>query len=499
MQKTVRPPVLTVVALIALGVLACSRTGHSPKVIVVGLDGLTWRFLDPLVKDHQLPNIEGVLKGAAFGEIETFRPTKSGILWTSIATGKTMAKHGITDWTFVDQRARAEIERLRLVTGIDRTAATIWEILSAKGRSVAVTNWWVTYPARPVNGFLITDRLKAIATRKSVPDDPDVVYPPSLIEELRPLFLRPGGAAPTLGKYAFPTYTPTALAELFDTSRASKVLWGALASYVGQDQMVTNWALHLFDKGQPDFFGVVVRITDVFAHFGWRFADRATLERIVPQIRIESLLSEDPTVRDKAQSLIGELDPAVARAMLPSYKFADDFVGAIVSRMDADSILMIVSDHGFNWIGGGYDHNTRSAYPKISPPGVIVLKGKGIRPGRIEGAKVFDVTPTILYAMGEPTGRDMDGRALKDAFLGSGTREERFVQSYGTGAPQGREVSTSREAEKDMLNDLKTLGYIGGEPGGDETKDGSNTDAATSDRAGNKSDRRRPGKSRPKH
>ena len=42
------------------------------------------------------------------------------ILWTSVATGKTMEKHGITNWTYVDEEAREEVERLRAVSGIDR-------------------------------------------------------------------------------------------------------------------------------------------------------------------------------------------------------------------------------------------------------------------------------------------------------------------------------------------------------------------------------------------
>ena len=143
--------------------------------------------------------------------------------------------------------------------------------------------------------------------------------------------------------------------------------------------------------------------------------------------RSESLMSDDPATRDRALGLLDKLDPAVARAMLPAYKLADDFLGQIVSEMDSSTILIIVSDHGFIWRGGSYDHNpSGEGYPATSPPGVIILKGKNIRPGRIENAKLFDITPTILYALGEPVARDMDGLALKDAFLDGGTREVRF-------------------------------------------------------------------------
>lgn len=51
-----------------------------PKVAVIGLDGLSWTFLDPLIAAGQLPNFERLLDGAATGELESFRPTRSAIL-----------------------------------------------------------------------------------------------------------------------------------------------------------------------------------------------------------------------------------------------------------------------------------------------------------------------------------------------------------------------------------------------------------------------------------
>jgi hypothetical protein len=179
-------------------------------------------------------------------------------------------------------------------------------------------NWWVSYPARPVNGFLVTDRLKALMTKKSIADEPNVVYPDSLVEELRPLFLDTQGAAHSMREAGFPSFSQTKARDMFHTSEASRNLYASLLTYAGQDRMVADWALHLLGKGQPDLFAVVLRITDVFAHFGWRFADRATLERIVPLIGDQALTSGDETVRDGARRLTEELDHAVARAMRTS-------------------------------------------------------------------------------------------------------------------------------------------------------------------------------------
>ena len=482
MKKHVVFPALVVAAFVAAGAPGCTAP-TPPKVVVLGLDGLTWRFLDPLLAAGHLPHLEGVLEGAASGELETLRPTHSAILWTSVATGKTPSKHGITDWIYVDKDARAEIERLRLLSGIDRTATTVWEILGEQGLSVSVVNWWVTYPARPVNGVLVTDRLKSLMNKMSIADEPDLVYPPSLIAELRPMFLRPDDVNEVLDEFGFQGYSESRADEMFHTSDASRTLWRSLRSYVGQDRMVTDWALHLLGQDQPNLFAAIVRIPDVYAHFAWRFADRPTLERIIPQVQLESLLSEDDTVRTEAHELAAELDLALAEAMLPAYKFADEFVGSVVAAMEPTSILMVVSDHGFVWHSGAYDHNptSRGPYPETSPPGVIIMKSPDIRPGRIEGAQLFDIAPTILYALGEPTAVDMDGRALRQAFSESGLyggREEQFVSTYGV--PQEQDAFPLGAAEQELIDDLRSLGYIGGgssEPTSDEEAGGEPADA----------------------
>ena len=465
--------ILLSIAAVVIGAAGCSSQ-PLPRVVVLGLDGLTWTFLDPLLKTGQLPHFASVLGGAASGELETFRPTHSAILWTSVATGKTMEKHGITDWTYVDEEARAEIERLRAVSGIDRTAATLWEILGQKGYSVSVVNWWVTYPARPVNGVLVTDRLKSLMNKRSIADEPDLVYPPSLIDELQPMFLRPSQVGDVLDEFGFPRYSETAAEAMFRPNQAGRTLFRSLRSYVGQDRMVADWALHLFRKQQTDFFAVVLRITDVYAHLAWRF-EHAELERLASSVRLGRLMNADDATRAAALEQVGEVDAVVARALLPAYKFADAFLGSVMASMNPNSILMIVSDHGFDWNGGSYGHNPnrRVPYPETSPPGVIIMKGPNVRPGRIESARLFDVAPTVLYAMGEPVAQDMDGRALTEVFTEPGLFKERAVEFVDTyGAPPQQDAFPFGPAEQELLDDLRSLGYIGGSaselPGPDE-------------------------------
>ena len=50
-----------------------------------------------------------------------------------------------------------------------------------------------------------------------------------------------------------------------------------------------------------------------------------------------------------------------------------------------------------------------------APDGLLLAVGDGIRAGAmLHGASVLDVAPTILYLMGLPVARDMEGRVLTE-------------------------------------------------------------------------------------
>ena len=98
-----------------------------------------------------MPTIAGLIERGAPGLLETTRPTFSPIIWTSIATGKGAAQHGIRGFV---RRQRGGQPR-RLYNNYDRKTKAFWNILSDYGRSVAVLGWWLTYPVEPVNGLLV--------------------------------------------------------------------------------------------------------------------------------------------------------------------------------------------------------------------------------------------------------------------------------------------------------------------------------------------------------
>ena len=72
----------------------------STPIIVMGVDGLDWRVILPMLKEGRLPNLAGLMERGSYGYLDTCIPTFSPVVWTSVATGKVRQKHGIRHFVF---------------------------------------------------------------------------------------------------------------------------------------------------------------------------------------------------------------------------------------------------------------------------------------------------------------------------------------------------------------------------------------------------------------
>jgi hypothetical protein len=90
------------------------------------------------------------------------------------------------------------------------------------------------------------------------------------------------------------------------------------------------------------------------------------------------------------------------------------------------------------------------------------MKGRNIKKGyKIEGARIIDLAPTILYLMDTPIPSDMDGRILEEAIIPSYFKNK--PPQY-TEPPSGLKTRISRpfsEEESAFVEErLRSLGYI---------------------------------------
>jgi predicted AlkP superfamily phosphohydrolase/phosphomutase len=95
--------------------------------------------------------------------------------------------------------------------------------------------------------------------------------------------------------------------------------------------------------------------------------------------------------------------------------------------------------------------------------GMLIMNGPGVRQGSsIEGAIIQDIAPTVLHTMALPVPVDMDGRVLEEAFA------EGYMEAFpvrlaepSTGVEASAGSGYSKEGEKEILERLEGLGYLG--------------------------------------
>lgn len=81
--------------------------------------------------------------------------------------------------------------------------------------------------------------------------------------------------------------------------------------------------------------------------------------------------------------------------------------------------------------------------------GIFMIKGPSVKKGEvIENPKIIDITPTILYIMGLPIPKDMDGTVLTEVFEKSFLAENQMVY---------REVEDEKERIHEKIRDLKAI------------------------------------------
>jgi len=433
-----RPGLALVIGLaLGLGAWTCAGAGEKPrtKVLVVGIDAGEWSVLGPLLDQQKVPNFARLRDKGASGKIRSLEPlTKSPIIWASIATGKVPSKHGISDF-FVKkgQRTRAAQQ-----TGVGENEAPttsnlwrarpVWDILGSLGKKVGVVGWWTTWPAQPVNGFLISDYVQyddgswpARDSRRTYPADLD-----------------------TLARSLRRTPESVSWAELFqfvppiDTTRVTdrqKQLVQNLRWIYAADLTFYRIGLALYHKNHPEFMTVYLRGVDEISHCYWDIDMPGTFS---------------PPLTDAEYQWMKNLIPNY-------YIFTDRLLGGLLKEADASTNVVVTSDHGF--MGGGKGVMAHKL------DGILFLQGPGVKQGvSISGATVLDVTPTILALYGLPTASDMDGRpiedALKPAVMKRITHDKRLPTYETARARPDGEQPVASPVDQELRERLRSLGYI---------------------------------------
>jgi len=416
---------------VAFGALAAGCAGEAPtvrKIAIIGVDGMDWGIADPLMEQGRLPNLEALVRRGAKVDLRSTGPVmKSPVIWTTIATGKGKDKHGITDYVGAGKDSP-------LFTSQGWKARPIWEILGDRGYTVGIVNWLVNWPAKPVNGYNVSDRIM-FAPEDGFEASPDAAYPAGLEDELAPA-RQPAAETGDEIVARFLNGDSWRSSEDGFTSEAVE----AVRRIYAADQSVYQVTAELLrTREQPDLLAVYMNGVDVSCHAFWGQMEPSSVDISMTDEFVETFKDVIPRYYERMDALIGEL----------------------VGLLEEGTTVIVCSDHGFRG-----PHRSESGL-KLGiwmhrEVGVLAAAGPGIRRSAAAEGSVFDITPTILALFGEPVARDMDGFVLSE-ILDERLLEHRPVTYVATYEDEGggeAESPVESPVDEEIKERLRSLGYI---------------------------------------
>jgi predicted AlkP superfamily phosphohydrolase/phosphomutase len=267
--------------------MALFKKKKKKRVCVLGLDGVPHSLLLEMSSRDIMPTVKSLIDSGHLHKMKASLPEISAVSWTDFMTGANSGTHGIFGFTDLQPNSY----EMRFPNFQDLEIETFWDALGDQKKRSIVINQPSTYPAREINGILISGFV-AIDMAKAV-------YPPEIRAPLDKL------------DYQID----------IDTTKSREdpeFLWKDL--YRTLDKRIA--ALNFLWKQDWDYFEFVITGTDRLQHFLWdAYAD-----------------SEHPHHKN-FMDYYRQIDQVIA------------YVYKSFRRLnDSDEGMFLLSDHGFTGI-----------------------------------------------------------------------------------------------------------------------------------------------------
>lgn len=203
-------------------------------LVVIGLDGATWRLIDRWIEDGELPNLASIKRQGTWAPQQVCLPPVTSPNWKCYSTGKNPGKLGVYWWEIVNIKDRS-------ITTPDSTSydsAELWDYLGREGYTVGIVNMPTTFPPHKVNGVMIS---------RGASNDQQYTYPKHIKETIERNF----------------DYRPIPTLSLRDreTGSVDEVL-----NLIDRRFEVAEW---LLDEYNLDFLHVTVFLCNKLQHYYW--------------------------------------------------------------------------------------------------------------------------------------------------------------------------------------------------------------------------------------
>lgn len=143
------------------------RKGLKERVFLIGIPHFDWKIVKLLIKTGKAKNLKKLIKSGCSGEMLPQQTLcSSPVEFTSIVTGVYKEKHGIgygkhSDGEYIDSG--------KLYTRLDIKVKPIWDITLKYGKKVGIYHWLLSWPAKRINGFMVTGRNSQDDEHKTYP------------------------------------------------------------------------------------------------------------------------------------------------------------------------------------------------------------------------------------------------------------------------------------------------------------------------------------------
>jgi len=397
------------------------------RLVVVGIDGLGPADVEPDAAGGHVPSLARLVRRGAFGPLATLKPTEGPPVWTTMLTGLLPRDHGIEssssyrlrasadDWTLLPKGTgvglleRTGLVARRPVTSASRKRRALWNVCDAFEISSGLVGVWATHPPEKVRGFVLSPYFHVL--RGDPERSSGALFPKDLLTEVEARAVDPSNLDPAL------------LRELIDAPAAGGApledpMLRALAEQALAPDLTSLRAAEVLRSAYaPPLFVIAFHGYDTAGHAFYRYAHPEAFGDVTP-----------------------EEARRYGRVLVRYASFLGRWVSDLEQGLGAGEVLVVLSGHGLQptplWrrlVGVLTGTSVADASHGGAPDGFFLAVGDGIRPGAVvRGASVLDVAPTLLYLMGLPVARDMEGRVLTE-IVDEGFAAENpvtFIPSY---------------------------------------------------------------------
>jgi hypothetical protein len=353
------------------------------KVTILGLDGLSLDLILPLANERKIPNFSWLMEGGSWGHLESLTPNDPFILHHSFNTGKFPGKHHrISDVRYG-------------IPGLD----SVVEV---------------------VPRFILFRQLKRVGLLKIFPNE--ALHPAKdiwkIFENDQASFLKKD--IPLLENAAVKPDPKTEKAfNIFykDLQSETSKIFGLVKQAFVRDSESEEKASQQKTEVQPQLFSLFLNGLNTTETYFYKYNFPEAFGEI-------------------KQDEIQKFGPVIEKY----YQFYDQIIGKYLAALKENELLVVYSPHGIEplpfwkrlveWILG---NSEVSAYHEQAPDGAFFFYGNGIAKGKnVDSLRLVDVMPALLYYLGLPVGKDMDGIVRSALFTKEFTEENPlfYISSY---------------------------------------------------------------------